>query len=118
MASCEYEYQQGIHSLRSSSRSIKHESKVFYVVNLVILIGKQFISRRKRNKKSILFTVYLDLIKDTLVVMEQNANVKDEKRVIQRKIWFIKMCYMRYIDQSIDSCIISYYFSFIFFVNL
>ena len=49
--------------------------KFFYVVNLVVLLGKQFISRCKRNKKIILFTVYLDLIKDTLVVMEQNGEL-------------------------------------------
>ena len=79
MASCKDKYQQGIHSLKGSFWSNKPESKVFYVVNLVVLLGKQFISICKKNKKLILFTVYLDLIKVTLVVMEQNANVKDEK---------------------------------------
>ena len=49
------------------------------MVNLVVLLGKQFTSRYKRNKMLILFTVYLNLIKDMIVVMEQKANVKDEK---------------------------------------
>ena len=66
-------------SFRGSSRSNKPESKFFYVLNLVILKGKQFTSRCKRNKKLMLFTVYLELIKDTLIVMEQTAIVKDEK---------------------------------------
>ena len=60
------------------------------MVNLVVLLGKQFISRCKRNKKIILFTVYLDLIKDTLVVMEQNANVKDEKESFMEKYGLLK----------------------------
>ena len=59
--------------------------KFFYVVNLVVLLGKQFISRCKRNKKLILYTVYLDLIKDMIVVFEQNANVKDEKESFMEK---------------------------------
>ena len=62
--------------------------KFFYVVNLVVLLGKQFISRCKRNKKLTLFTVYLDLVKDTLAVMEQNANVKDEKESFMEKLGF------------------------------
>ena len=85
MASCQCEYQQDIHSFRDSFRSHKPESKVFYVVNLVVLIGKQFISRYKRNKKLILFIAYLDLINETLAVMEHNANVKDEKESFMEK---------------------------------
>ena len=81
MASSKYEYQQDIHSLRGSSRSHKLESKDFLcgcTCNLVVLLGKQFISRCKRNKKLILFIAYLDLMKETLVVMEQSSNVKDK----------------------------------------
>ena len=64
--------------------------KFFYVVNLVVLIGNLFISRCKRNKKLILFTRYLDLIKDTVVVMEQNANVKDENESCMKKNFLLK----------------------------
>ena len=90
MASGKYEYQQDIHSLRGSSKSHKLESKVFYVVNLVVLLGKQFISRCKRNKKLILFIAYLDLIKETLVVMEQSANIKDENESFMEKFGLLK----------------------------
>ena len=62
--------------------------KFFYVVNLVVLLGKQFISRCKRNKKLILFIAYLDLIKETLVVMEQSANDKDENESLMEKFGY------------------------------
>ena len=77
-------------SLRGSSGSHKPESKVFYVVNMVVLIGKQLIRRCKRNKKLILFIAYLDLIKETLAVMEQSANVKDEKESFMEKFGLLK----------------------------
>ena len=68
--------------------------KFFYVVNLVVLLGKQFISRCKRNKKLILFIAYLDLIKETLVVMEQSTNIKDENESFMEKFGLLK-CVIR-----------------------
>ena len=68
--------------------------KFFYMVNLVVLLGKQFTSRCKRNKKLILFIAYLDLIKETLVVMEQSANIKDENESFMEKFGLLK-CVIR-----------------------
>ena len=90
MASCINEYQREIHSLEVLLGFINLNPKFFYVVNLVVLLGKQFISRCKRNKKLILFVAYLDLIKETLVVMEQSANVKDENESFMEKFGLIK----------------------------
>ena len=58
-------------------------------VGHINLIGG-LVTRNQPNKKLILFTENLDLIKDTLVVMEQYANVKDEKESVMEKFGLLK----------------------------